>query len=727
MHARTIITRTLRVPRSPAAAGDGAAVARQMDAVLAGAGFKATGDLLEHVSGLQPGAAMDLAVDVVAAVRELVGDHVAHNAYFRDFPHGVPDTVEFWVSCLRDALVAPHARGSAAAPTDAELLAALDQRLVGLLDLPRYGRSQHTYTELLAAHDELIPSVKDRVTLVRLGGTLAEETTALYRALAESTTPLGEADLQLLADLADTCGEVELDGVPVRENRAVLNAAGLAAGRPLLAVDTVLDVLRVACQASGGDVSLAEPTKFRSFTRRERRALMAALDRVVTSGEGKLGDVARFANRFKRLGEGLHPHEFDQFPHAAEVFEVARGRAVTSLAGWAELAFARGDHAAAANILTDAPGMLMRSLDRLLRHADAPARDAVFEAMTQVLGKVSGRVLCSVREHLANRAAPDAARVFTTRTRRAWVTDDTRPPLPGEVITQACVMIDAELIARLPRRERLVADPAVLSVALPLSGKATEDGFAVLPRGSRSRIEGEVLRFFTHWCQARQRTDFDLSALLLDAEFRYAGQVSWTNYRDGGAVYSGDLRQALAPDGATEFIDLPLGSVDATYVVPQVNVYSGEGFDEVAESMFGWMTRDHDQAGAPFEARTVRTRSDMRGTGRVALPAVFARGEDGTWTATWLHLYLSGHPNFNRVEENRVSTAVLARGLLQRDYLTVGHLVELMRAAGTEVTAWEPGTELDGPVTFLGMHAPETLPDGTEVITSDRLNQLIPA
>lgn len=139
------------------------------------------------------------------------------------------------------------------------------------------------------------------------------------------------------------------------------------------------------------------------------------------------------------------------------------------------------------------------------------------------------------------------------------------------------------------------------------------------------------------------------------------------------------------------------------------------------------MTRGHDQAGAPFEARTVRTRSNMRGTGRVALPVVFARGADGSWTATWLHLYLSGTPNFNRLETNRASTAVLARGLLQRDYLTVGYLVELMRATGTEITTWESGTKLDAPVTFLGMHAPEALPDGSEVITLDRLNQLIPA
>lgn len=41
MHEQMIIQRTLRVPRSAGPAGDGAAVARQMDAVLAGVGFKA--------------------------------------------------------------------------------------------------------------------------------------------------------------------------------------------------------------------------------------------------------------------------------------------------------------------------------------------------------------------------------------------------------------------------------------------------------------------------------------------------------------------------------------------------------------------------------------------------------------------------------------------------------------------------------------------------------------
>jgi len=711
MLTQKIIQKTLRVPRSAGPAGDGATVARQLDSVLADVGFKAARDLLEHVSGLAPGAAIDLAVDVLAAVRRLVGDHVTHNAYFIDFPHNVPDTVEFWVRCLRNALVAPGAGLREFSIFDAEW--------VNLLTLPTYGRYQHTYAELLAAHDELIPSVTDRVTVLHLGGTPEEEARDLYLALAGSTTPLGEADLQLLADLAAVRDDdVE---IPMRENRAVVNAGRLAAGRPLVAVDTVVDVLRVACQASGGDVSLAVPTRFRAFSRRERRGLMAALNQV---DAGKLADVTRYAGPFKRLGERLHPHEYPRYPRAQDVFAVARGeRTARSLAGRAEVAFADGDLGGAAAVLANAPGMLLRSVDRLLRQAHTPdAVDAVLEPVAGVLDRVSGRVLCSVREHLVNRDLPAPARVFVNRARRGWVAPDARLPLPYDVIDRATGLIDAELAGRLPGYDNLVVDPAVLDVALPLSGKATEDGFAVLPRGSRSRIDGEVLRFFTYWRQTSRRTDFDLSALLLDEEFRYQGHVSWTRFHNRGAVYSGDLTEA--PDGATEFIDIPLDSVQAAYVVPQVNVYSGEGFDQVAESMFGWMTRDRAQRGAPFDARTVRTRSDMRGTGRVALPIVFGRGADGAWTATWLHLYLSGTPNFNRVEANRFSTSVLARGLLRRRYLTVRYLVDLL---STPVTTWEPGLRFGEPVTFVGLHRPEGLPEGSTVLTLDRLNQLIPA
>lgn len=721
---KAIITKTLRVPVVDGPAGDGSAVGRQMDAVLVRTGFKASGPLLEHISGLEPGAAMDRALVVLGAVRELVGDHVQHNSYFIDFPNNVPDTLEFWVSCLREALVPARVGSDGGVPSDAELMALAPW--VNLLDLPTYGTYQHTYADMLAVHDDLIPSVKDRVTVVHLGKSLAEETSELYLELASSAVPLGETDLALLGQLARECVKgAQPETIPVRENRAVINAVRLTAGSDLVAIDTVTDVLRLACQVSGGDVSLAQPTRFRSFTNKERSVLMRALDSVVAENPAKLGDVRRHARRWKRFGEGLHPHEFEAVPHAQDVFAVARGdKEARSLAGRVELAFAAGDIVRAVELLSAAPGMLLRQLDRALRESEPDQVESVIGAVAAVADRVSGRVLCSVREHLANRTTPDAARVFVNRSKRAWVTSDERRTLNAAVVSQVMAVLDDAILRRLPIHERLVVDPAVLTVALPLSGKASADGFGVLPRGSLAPVEGELLRFFCYWRQAAERTDYDLSTLMLDENFEFAGQVSWTRYHDDGSYYSGDITSA--EDGATEFIDLPLRETRARYVVPQVNIYSGEGFDEAAESMFGFMTRDRDQMGAPFEASTVQMRSEMRGAGRVALPVVFIRGDDGTWTAKWLHLYQKGTSWGNRVEVNRLSTTLLARAIVEREYLTVGYLVDLLAAKAGGYAEYSPDVEFDGPVTFVGLRRPEGLPEGSGVITLDALTRLIP-
>ncbi|RAS69068.1 hypothetical protein C8D87_1021146 [Lentzea atacamensis] len=656
----TLIRRTLRVPLATGAAGDGRAAARQLDSALLQVGFKASKELLGHVEGLaQPTA---YAKTIVDAVRGLVGDDVQHNPYFKDFPHGVPDTVEFWADCVRDAL-------ARRVPDFHEIGRG------NLLALPRYGRVQHTYEEMLAAHDELLPSIKDHLTVLQLGGTLEEETRRLFLELATSPTPLNEADLTLLAELAEQTGELP-DPIPVRENRAVVNAARLARGAAPV-VDTVTDVLRLACQASGGDVTLLEPARLRSFRRPERRLLLAALDSTVEESPGKLGDVLKHREQWKRLGERLHPHEHEQWPHAQDVFAVARKqKTVRSLAGRVEIAFQDSDIRKAAEILSTAPGMLVRQVDRLLRHGTKEDVPHIVDAISKAAPETSGRVLCSLLEHLENRTAPDAARVFANRSRRAWITEDSRPPLDQEAVESITAVLEDEILRRLPEVSELTVDPDLLDVTVPLSGKASEEGFGVLPRGSRTWVEGELLRFFTYWRQTEMRTDYDLTAALLGPDLDFQGHVSWTNYHHDGAYYSGDLTDAS--EGATEFIDIPRDASTSRFVVPQVNVYSGEGFNEVAESMFGFMTRDGDQRGKPFEPSTVRARSAMRGTGRVALPVVFERAGDG-WVATWLHLYLRGASWGNRIETNRGVLRETIAGVLSRKYFTVARLAELIR------------------------------------------------
>ena len=136
------------------------------------------------------------------------------------------------------------------------------------------------------------------------------------------------------------------------------------------------------------------------------------------------------------------------------------------------------------------------------------------------------------------------------------------------------------------------------------------------------------------------------------------------------------------------------------------------------------MTRDHDQAGQPFEPRTVRMKSSLYGGSRVAVPLVFMRRDDGNWYAKWLHLYQRGHPTWtpatNQADGNRVTTAMLARSVVERDYLRAGYLLDRWKHKGCPVLDAIPG---DGePVTWIGLEEPgqktprriENLPPGPD-------------
>ena len=202
MSESLIIQRALRVPLSDGPAGDGATAARQLDSALLTVGFTLSGPLLAHLSGVA--SAGEVAGRVLAAVRELVGAHVRHNTYFLDFPANVPDTLEFWAECLRDA---GHPGGE----------------VVNLLDLPRYGRYQHTYRELLAAHDDAIRDLISVIDgfkayyLVKTG----EGTTSIN--LFEDQAGAEESNRAAAAWLAETFPDMEVAAPHVTAGETVID------------------------------------------------------------------------------------------------------------------------------------------------------------------------------------------------------------------------------------------------------------------------------------------------------------------------------------------------------------------------------------------------------------------------------------------------------------------------------------------------------------------------
>jgi hypothetical protein len=723
----TMRQRVIVEPDAPA--GDGRATARQLDAVLMCAGFKCSRPLLERLAACDGGYVIDKAVTVIDWARELAGDHVRHNTYFIDFPANVPDTIDFWAGLLAEAARETARTGHS---TVEAWLGPGGEFVLNLLTLPGYGRYQHTFEEMLAHHDELIPALTDRLTVLHPGGALADEMAELFAELAGSAVPLSGERLDALRFLAAMLPDAVIAEVPVRENLAVLNAARVRAGR-MPVTGTPTDVLRLAAELSGADVTLARPPRFRSLPRPQRRLVLAAL---AQAADGRLGDVAAYAEQWKRLGEKLHPHESASDTVRA-VFAVARGeRSAGSLMSRAEAAFAAGDARAAAAVLSAAPGMLWRSADRLLRTAAPGDIDGLTARFAAAAPHVSGRVLLSVREHLQNRtAATEVPRIFANRKGRAWVLPDRRLPLDADAVRAMLAVVDGEMTRRLPDPGTLVIDPAILHAALPLSGKPAAEGLGVFPRGSVTPVEaGTVLRFFTYWRQRERRTDYDLSCVFTDEQFDADSIVAYTSLRNDVAEHSGDITEAPAPQGASEFINVHLDRIGRGYVIPQVYVFTGEGFDEVAENFFGYMTLDEERLGAPFEPRLVRAKSALHGGGKTAVPAVFYRGEDGRWFAKWLHLSLRGTAAWGggiRVEENKLTVKILARSVLARDYLSVGYIAGLLRGKAESVTVLDgddaglPGT---GPVTYLGLAEPESpLPAGSHLYTLANLATLIPA
>lgn len=702
-----LVQKRLTFPTLSTTGGNSRTLARQLDCALMQVGFKLSRNLIAHLGTLTFESALEASGLLLRSVKELVGDHVKHNVYFKEFPKNVPDTLEFWTGLL------------------IKFYWETGTLTNNLLDFPEYGTCQHTYEEMLACHDRFKPkSLKLKV--INLGGTEQEELTALYAYLAGSNVPLNVEDRGLL-EILFRAGFKTSVKVAVRENKAIINA--LLAGKEPLDIDTPTDLLRLAAHLSGGDVTLAEPTKFKSLSRSIRRQIVAEMDALLRDNPEKIEDINSRKEPFKRLAEKLHPFEFRKlFPHGVKAFSFSNGD--LKVATWGhkvQTALTGGKLTKAINLLSEKPGYLVRSIDQIARNASDTQFDTLLDSLKENTSRVSGRVLLSVIEHLDNRKAKVPFRLFVNRKGKGFASNVELPPLAATRITKVQKILWKELASRVPSTDTLVIDDTINTVAVPVSEKSKSEGFRVLPRGSTFALDPvkKLLRFFVYWHQTAEHTDYDLSVAFYDKDFQSMGYGSWTSLSGTGFRHSGDMTSA--PNGATEFIEIDLKGVDANiaYVVPTINIFTGETFAQCKESFFGFMTMAPAEKGKPFEPQAVEMKFDLRGDKKVGVPLVFGRTENG-WEAKWLDLYAQGSFWGNRVETTKFSTALLAKSLVSRQYLTVNRLLDLYRDKAKKVVSAGSKLPKTG-VTYVGLERPEGLPNGSAIYTLDNLKALIPA
>lgn len=482
------------------------------------------------------------------------------------------------------------------------------------------------------------PLPGDDGALTELGLATAQDLERIVADLIAQATPFSvqdRADLMALRDF----GPERAPHVAVKENLAVLSVTF-----PDLdfsaSYRTVTDVLRLAVAMAGSDVSLAEPCRFPSFSRAQRRRLLGLLDAVgeVQDSRDSAEEMARRCERWKRLARHLRHGDYARrFPRAAALLhQVASGDAEAGFTSRLEEALVRRDVESALRLLSTRPGVFARRLNHLLRLCvDEAARERVVAEFARVAPEVALPVLVRLWEYFAS-PGPDALpwRVVAIKAATGTKTTlipSTRRPGPADA---AVVRAVEEALRQRKRLGRIAVDQGMYEGYTTSVGlRSASPGMRTAGRGTRLPLpEGETIRFFLHWRDLPEappkapgpagpaaaenrdtRVDLDLSAFFVSEDFTRTEQIAYYNLRSTAAVHSGDLTSA--PDGASEFIDVTLAEAlrqEWRYVVMTVHSFSHHRLSEVPECWAGAMARGTDpQSGEVFEASTVMQRLDL--------------------------------------------------------------------------------------------------------------------
>lgn len=444
--------------------------------------------------------------------------------------------------------------------------------------------------------------------------------------------------------------------IPFKENLCFVASLFVQQGKDITPlVSTATDVLRIATAMSGGDISLAENTKFRSLRRKERKMLTLALESVINEE-----DINRHRNKWIRLFHILHVGDFSQ-----KVYDIAslvrNNEKIETFNGKVEKAIKGGDINTATRLLQTRPGVFARKLDHILRVCGI-AKGDVIASFLDVVGKVPTRNLLQLLGHIKGRSEDVSHRVAFPKGSfaHAVTLKNTIDGLGRGNVKGIALGITRELSSRFEKLSplgKVYIDPNLKSCPVPTQMRSASEGLFQVSRGTRLPFgdDKNTLRFFIYWVGR----DIDLSATLHNEKFETIEQISYTNLRSRGyqACHSGDITNA--PRGASEFIDITIdGAVErgARYVAMNVYVFVGPSFGEHKKCYAGWMTREKPNSGEIYDPKTVQQKIDLTSASRACVPVIFDLVErKAIWADINTRSINYSYGNINSVETNSAS------------------------------------------------------------------------
>lgn len=490
-----------------------------------------------------------------------------------------------------------------------------------------------------------------------------EDFSEIFVQLLKSKDSISDADKKTVAWFIDYLPALPNVEIPFKENLCTVAGILFEKDKDISnLIKTATDVLRIATHLSGGDISLAENTKFKSLPRKQRRVLVAALERVATEE-----DINRHRGKWVKLFHSLHVGEFSSNLWLMAK-KVRNNQKIETFNGKVQEAIDDKRIYAAVNLLMDRPGEFARKIDHLLRLTLPELSDDrafIISSFLSKVHRVPTRILLQLLGNLKVRDVDSDKRIVFPKgnTQRAFVVRTETLRLTDESISTLRDGITASLktrFAKLQTLGKVWIDPVLTDCPLPTQQRSASEGLFQVGRGTRLPIgDNNTLRFFIYWVGQ----DIDLSATLHDENFKKIEHISYTNLRSAKyeACHSGDIVDGR--HGACEFIDITIDKAaefGARYVAMNVLVYAGPTFAEHDKVYAGWMTRENQQSNEIFEPTTVEQKIDLRSNSKNVIPVIFDLVER---RAIWTDLTTPGNYSYgfggyyggNNVENNRAS------------------------------------------------------------------------
>ena len=542
------------------------------------------------------------------------------------------------------------------------------------------------------------PALFDISTTKVLAFGTQEDYNEIFSNLMSANVSISEQDKEDLETFfalnsLDTIASVIPEEIPFKENMAVVVKLLLDTSvviPPLKFIKTATDILRVITSLSGGDVSLASNTKYKSFKRRERRLFLSLLEKMPSKNREE--DMKKYKNKWIRIGERLHPSEYiKQYPSTASSFEKLRNNVkIETFEGKVEEYFKNKDYKGAIKLLITRPSVFARMMNRLLCSEDMTTPKMVVNAFREVAKDIPSRVLWQIKVYFEHRCDETELRTFFPKgnTSKCYAIPNELASISKDYCNEILEICTDTLVniyfSTKPSMGNVYISPKLKEYLIPYSQRSASKSLKTISRGSKISIasDANIIRPFIWWTNENStRIDIDLSAAIFNENWKYMMHCSFTNLRNNTfkCYHSGDITDGgdMSGDGVAEFIDIDIDSIvkaGGRYVICQIMVYSGYSFNKLTNCRFGWMERADINSGEIFEPKTVQQKMDLTSDSTVAIPVIIDCVERKMiWTDVTKSI--DSFRCYNTIENNLTGSSIIAYALTNIQKPTIYDLV----------------------------------------------------